>query len=99
MSQTGQLAMALGTEAATERDEWWSEAVRLWMTRLAPGEELTSDILHERFGDPRGSGNAVGGVINRQAAVGLIRFTGRSVRSARPQARGRWIRVYERTNR
>ena len=90
------LSMQLSLDDAEARDEEWATAARRLILALAPGDRFDSDWLHERLGDPSGLGNSVGAVIHSLQNAGAIAFTGESVMSSRPSARGRWVRIWTR---
>ena len=96
MTPTGQLALVYSLDDAESRDEGFSQRARSYILALPIGAEFTSDALRASCGDPSGSGCSVGSVIHSMQNAGHIRFTGRSVMSERPKARGRWVRVWRR---
>ena len=92
------LTQQLSFDAAIERDADWSLRARTFIERMGPGSRLNSDALRLVVGDPVGTGCSVGAVIHQCEKAGLIRYTGQDTRSSRPAARGRWLRVWERTS-
>lgn len=92
-----QLALQFDLDRATERSEEWSRAATGWIRSLAPGDEFSSDTLRAAVGDPAGHGDAIGAITRHALKGRLVRFSGRSVMSTRPAARGRWVRVWIRT--
>ena len=96
---TGQLGLDLrdaGAEAALERDEEWVAKARVFIQHRLPGVEFTADWIVHYCGLPRGSRNAVGGLLVSLQRQGLIEATGRQVRSTRLARRAGWIQVWRR---
>ena len=91
-----QLALTFALDDAAERDSEWTARARSYVLQLSPGTEFSSDALRSACGDPSGPGNAVGALVARLQNQRLIAFTGESVMSTRPSARGRWVRVWTR---
>lgn len=78
-------------------------AVRREMQRVVLAErfDFTTDLLDGRFSQPtrdilhhKNHRNALAGMITTLAKAGRIRFTGQYVRSVRPEARGRMLKVW-----
>ena len=87
-------AMTAGQLSLLDTD--WPARARRFIERLNPGEVITADALRSILGDPPES-NMLGGVIQQAARRHLIVYGGRDNRSPRPLARGRWNRLWERT--
>lgn len=84
-----------GQLTITER---WSERARTYIASLVPGEEFTADALRRAVGEPDDA-NQLGAVVVWASKRHLIRYRGRDLRSDRAPARGRYNRVWERTER
>lgn len=94
MTQTGQLAMALGMEAAAERDAEWMHAAREAACYLASeGNRFTADDICAMVGRPNGSGNAVGALFHQLAKETVLEPCG-WLTSIRPERRGAVLRVW-----
>jgi hypothetical protein len=74
----------------------YSEQARAWIEGLAPGEEFTAEAVRHAIGEPD-EANALGAIFMRASKRGLITYRGRDFRSPRHAARGRWVRVWTRT--
>lgn len=99
MSRTGALETQLSMDVALERAEPWSEVALKAVEDWTPGGRLTSDVLREWVGDPPGHADAIGAVFRTAKRRGWLRYTGEQVISSRPSAHGRYLRVWERTER
>ena len=69
----------------------------------ARSEPFTSDSLHGYLTQSardvlrhKHHRNALAGILTTSAKAGLIRFTGQYVKSVRPEARGRMLKVWQR---
>jgi hypothetical protein len=98
VTPTGQLAFGYALDVATSRDESWSTEALAWIRALPPGAEFSADSIRAHVGDPHGSGNAVGAVTKAALKSRLVAYTGTDVLSRRPEARGRYLRIWVRTN-
>lgn len=80
-----------------QTDDWGKRALDYFRS-LSPGRQITSDDLDVVMGGtyPRRS-NARGQIFQAAAKLGLLDDTGRTIPTSAPQARGRRIRVWSRT--
>jgi hypothetical protein len=76
--------------------EPWTERAWTYLERLAPGDRITAESLRRAVGEPE-EANALGAVFRRASKKGLLRYGGAEERAERHAARGRWVRVWERT--
>lgn len=95
--RTGALETQLSLDAALERAEDWSERAKTWLQRLNPGSRLTAETLRLHVGPPPAHGDACGAVIRGASRSGVIRAVG-FTSSTRPDAHGRLLRVWQRTD-
>ena len=97
-----QAAKRLGMDRASSslRTQTWQREASKWLDALPSGTEFTTDDLYERIGNPdteANRNNVVGAWVNAQATRGLIRDTGRMVRSGRESRHRNKIAVWRRT--
>lgn len=95
--RTGALETQLSMDAAMERAEDWAGRARGIIEDWFPGHRFVADDIRHTIGDPPAHGDALGAVLRNAKKAGLIRYTGEQVISSRPEAHGRYLRVWIRT--
>ena len=93
--RTGSLETQMSMDAALERvasSEWNGQARAWFADAIHFGWEMNADSLRDWCGDPP-SDNAMGALFREFEKAGKIEMVGER-RSSRPQARGRWVRVW-----
>lgn len=93
MSQTGQLALELGTREAVWRASEWARKAERWIYYATA--HFTADTLRAAIGDPPAHGDAIGAVLRNARKAGLIRAVGHTT-SVRPERHGAQLVVWER---
>lgn len=78
----------------TEQTFRWLLDAWALMSDMPPGTPFTTDVFDDPPGLPRG--HTIMGLMKLAQDEGLIRKTETRVRSARPQARGRRVSIWER---
>ena len=95
-----------GLDGAEDAKAGLPDAVRSSVREaiLARSEPFTSDSLHGYLTQSardvlrhKHHQNALAGILMTAAREGIIRHTGQYVRSVRPEARGRMLKLWERT--